>query len=281
MKINDLVDRNMNPAPWEEGENIPWNDPNFSRRMLKEHLSQKHNAASRTTSKINSQIKWIYKKLLPSRPCKILDLACGPGLYTNRLAKMGHESVGIDYSPASIEYARKQAKEKKLASTYKHADIREADFGNGFDLVMLIYGEFNIFKKPEAAEILSKAYAALNEGGKLLLEPHTFNALKKIGLQPPYWHSKEKGIFSDTPYICLTESFWRKKKKVTIIRYYIIDTNTHELSRHSQTFQAYTNDEYFSLLNKSGFDEIEFFLSLTGVEDDESGNLMAIIGRKT
>ena len=34
MIISDLVNRSMPPGPWEEGDNIPWNDPQFSRRML-------------------------------------------------------------------------------------------------------------------------------------------------------------------------------------------------------------------------------------------------------
>ena len=47
--LTDLIQRDIAPKPWAEGEKIPWNDPEFSRRMLKEHLSQKHDAASRRT----------------------------------------------------------------------------------------------------------------------------------------------------------------------------------------------------------------------------------------
>lgn len=45
MNLLDLFHRNPDPAPWQEGEKIPWHDPDFSRRMLREHLSQKHDAA--------------------------------------------------------------------------------------------------------------------------------------------------------------------------------------------------------------------------------------------
>ena len=44
MKLQDIVRRQSVPKPWAEGEKIPWNDPDFSRRMLDEHLSQEHNA---------------------------------------------------------------------------------------------------------------------------------------------------------------------------------------------------------------------------------------------
>jgi hypothetical protein len=32
--ILDIVDRNPTPAPWSEGDNFPWDDPGFSKRML-------------------------------------------------------------------------------------------------------------------------------------------------------------------------------------------------------------------------------------------------------
>ena len=46
--LTDLVHRAPIPLPWAEGDNIPWHDPEFSQRMLREHLSQAHDAASRS-----------------------------------------------------------------------------------------------------------------------------------------------------------------------------------------------------------------------------------------
>ncbi len=44
MNLLDRVHRTPVPAPWAEGEKIPWDDPAFSARMLVEHLSQAHAA---------------------------------------------------------------------------------------------------------------------------------------------------------------------------------------------------------------------------------------------
>ena len=102
MNLIDLINRTSNPEPWSEGDNIPWNDPGFSQRMLKEHLSQDHDAASRKFERIGQHVHWIHHNALDGKPGKLLDLGCGPGLYANRLAKLGHECIGIDFSPASI-----------------------------------------------------------------------------------------------------------------------------------------------------------------------------------
>jgi len=116
LKLLDVVHRHGDPKPWAEGEKIPWNDPDFSRRMLNEHLSQEHDAASRRFETIDNHVKWIHGQVLKANPTRVLDLGCGPGLYTNRLAKLGHHCVGIDFSPASIACAREQAEEAGLSN---------------------------------------------------------------------------------------------------------------------------------------------------------------------
>ena len=69
------------------------------------------------------------QNLLANCPCKILDLGCGPGLYASRLARLGHRVTGIDFSPASIRYARQQAEKAGLSCTYIELDLRSLEYG--------------------------------------------------------------------------------------------------------------------------------------------------------
>ena len=86
MNIKQLITRIETPEPWSEGEKIPWNDLEFSERMLEYHLAQEHDLASRRYEIIDRHVDWIHKKL--GKPSKILDLACGPGLYSIRLTRL-------------------------------------------------------------------------------------------------------------------------------------------------------------------------------------------------
>ena len=124
LDLMDIVLRDPKLQPWAEGEKIPWNEPGFSERMLREHLSQEHDWASRRASTIDKHVDWIHREVLSSRPSRILDLGCGPGLYASRLAKMGHACAGIDFSPASIAYAREYAQKANLRCSYQHEDVR-------------------------------------------------------------------------------------------------------------------------------------------------------------
>jgi SAM-dependent methyltransferase len=280
LKLLDIVRRESVPRAWAEGEKIPWNDPDFSRRMLDEHLSQEHDAASRRFEIVDRHVMWIHDQVLKGNPTRILDLGCGPGLYTNRLARLGHRCVGVDYSPASVAYARAEAEEAGLECAYIQQDIRTADYGDEYGLVMLIFGEFNVFRPEEARGILEKACRALVPNGFLLLEPHTFEAVVKIGEQPSSWYSTQKGLFSDEPHLCLQENFWDTEVNVAIQRYYIIDAAAGEVARHSASTQAYTNDQYGSLLAECGFGEVVFSPSLGGSAGSPEGDLMGVLSQK-
>lgn len=148
MDLVELVKRASSPSPWAEGDNIPWNDPEFSRRMLKEHLSQAHDAASRRFEIIDRQVNCIHTTLLDRLPTTILNLCCGPGLYAERLARLGHTIHGIDYSPASIEYAIEIARRDNLLCTYACQDIRHANFpeGNGWYCSFMVNSMSSVLK---------------------------------------------------------------------------------------------------------------------------------------
>jgi SAM-dependent methyltransferase len=278
--LPDIVERNPEPAPWSEGDNIPWNDPAFSERMLKEHLSQEHDAASRRFEKVDAHVAWIHSEVLQNQPGKILDLACGPGLYASRLARLGHQVTGIDYSPASIAYAQNTSQKEILACTYIHADLREADFGEDYDTAMLIYGEFNIFRPADIRQILRKALTALKPGGTLILEPHTFEIVQTIGQAAPSWHSALSGLFSADPHLVLEDHYWDSDHLTATTRIFVIDANTGNVIRYAQTFQAYTQVDYQNLLIECGFGKINFSPSLTGLIDPEQEQLFVITAVK-
>lgn len=281
MILSDILARRSPPEPWVEGENIPWNEPDFSRRMLREHLTQSHDLASRRSEKIDAHVEWIHREVLGGIPTKTLDLACGPGLYASRLARLGHRCVGIDYSPASIEYAREQAAEGGLACDFVHADIRAAEYGSGYGLAMLIFGEFNVFKPEDATRILLKAHKALDASGVLLLEAHTSGAMREFGQRPATWYSAASGLFSDSPHLCLQENFWDAESETVTRRYFIIDALTEEVARYAQSMKAYTDEQYRAVLEGAGFVDVRFLPSLIGREDVSQSDLMVITARRS
>ena len=278
--LMDVIQRSPKLEPWVEGEKIPWNNPGFSRRMLREHLSQEHDLASRRSITIQKHVDWIHREILHSQPGRILDLGCGPGLYSSRLAELGHACTGVDFSPASIEYAREYAQKARLSCLYQFEDVRKFDFDSGYDLVMFIYGEFNVFNPRDSELILKKSQAALQPGGSLLLEVHTFNVVHRMGVETSSWYSADSGLFSDRPHLCLQENFWDEAQSVATLRYFIVDAQTGQVTRYASSTQAYTRDQYLDLLKASGFHEIEIFPALSGDIDLPQSDLFVIQAHK-
>lgn len=256
--ILDIVNRNQRPEAWSEGDKIPWNDPDFSARMLREHLAQDHDAASRRLETVERHVAWIHGRLLQGRPARMLDLGCGPGLYAQRLAMLGHSVVGVDFGPASIEYAREQARQAGLTVDYRLGDARQVDFGGPYDFVMMIYGEINAFNPADAALLMRKACAALKPGGVLLLEAQTFEAVKDEGHAAPGWFSASSSLFSDQPHVYLEEHFWDDALHATTFRYYVIDAASGQVTQCSSSSKAYTDEEFTAQLEQSGFEDVQF-----------------------
>lgn len=121
----------------DEGK-IPWDEPAFSQRMLENHLSQDHDWASRRLTVIEQQVTWITRQLPGG--ARILDLGCGPGFYTRLLAERGFHCTGVDFSPASITWARQQAQAANLNIDYIQQDIRTYHPTEPFDFIMMTFG---------------------------------------------------------------------------------------------------------------------------------------------
>jgi len=282
MDLNRIIDRKTPPTPWEEGENIPWHDPAFSELMLKQHLDQGHDAASRRLEKIDEQVRWIHGRLLAGQPTHILDLACGPGLYTERLAGLGHKCVGIDYAPASITYASDQADKDSLACTYQLADVRDAEYGAKLRLVMMVNGQINVFRRSDARNILTKAFAALTDGGLILLEPQRFATVEGEAKKGPSWWSVPGGLhlFAKGPHLCLEEHFWDAEARTGTTRFFVIDSAGEDVAAYAMSNEAYLDNEFKDMLTDVGFEDVQFFESLIGVEDKSQYFNLVIVARK-
>ncbi len=281
MKLKELTKRRRPPEPWTETAGLPWDEPDFSERMLAEHLSQDHDWASRRDEIIDRQVAWLQKSVLVERPSRILDLGCGPGLYLQRLAALGHHCEGIDFSPASIAHARKTAAAADLEIHYRHEDLRNADLGEGFDLVMMIWGEFNVFSPGQANDLLHRASAALAPGGRILLEVSRFEDIRNLGCIAPHWVTVDSGLFANRPHLRLEESFWDEERRVAIQCFHIVDLASSRLSSHMISSQAYEEDELRRLLVTAGFSGLTRHSSLTGLADADTMELVVFVGEKS
>lgn len=280
MTLLDLIKaRTPRPELWSGAYKIPWDEPEFSRRMLELHLAQDHDWASRPFETIDEHVRFIHEALAERKPCRILDLACGPGLYAQRLASLGHECVGIDFSPASIEYAKKTNSQPDRCR-FELGDLRTSEFGEDYDIALMIYGEFNAFSPDEIRGIVARACAALRPGGRILIEAHTPEEIARTGRTPKSWYSAESGLFSEEPHVCLIENTWHEAERTAESTFFVIDGATGEVAMYRNTLLQHTLAGYHELMTASGFDEVEVMSAWSDGPPSAEDQLLLVRGRK-
>ncbi len=202
--------------------------------------------------------------MLPTLPDCLISPAA-PGFTPFAWQEDDCECVGVDFSPASIRHAKEiVAAESDLSCTFHHADVRDGFPGEGFDLVMMIYGQFNVFPRDRGLEILKKAHGALKPGGALLLEIQTLEQIRQAGETAPSWYTASSGLFSGAPHLVLQENFWDEDAGASTNRFSIIDAQTGAVSSHALSNEAYTEHELKDALRWAGFMNVERFPSLSG-----------------
>lgn len=250
--VDRLVDR---PPVTGVGGKIPWHEPAFSARMLREHLDQSHDRASRAMPTIDGHVRWIFDELLDGRPGSVLDLGCGPGLYSERLARLGCRCRGVDISPASIRHAGAVATADGLDCEYVLGDVLTADLGRDHDLAMMLFGEFNTFPRAEARHLLERIAVSLRPGGILLVEAHTFDSVVAEGVTAPGWFTASQGLFSEQPHLVLSEHDWDPGHRVATSRIHVA-ADTGRVDQYTEALHAYRDDEYLQEADVAGYDDV-------------------------
>ena len=261
-----LSQRPYPPKPWLDDGNLPWNEPAFSERMLREHLDQSHGAASRTAAEREAQLAFMWDKLDLVDGRRVLDMTCGPGLYAVWLAEQGCFVTGVDFSPASIAYARELAQAANVAeqTVFVEQDVRQMDYGRGdFDIALFIYGQLSVFKREEAWALLQKIAKALTPGGKLIIELLNQD---KIDKKPGnWWFTDDKGLWGERPFLHLGERFWIEEEKLSIDRFYTLDLETAISYEINLCDQSYAVDEMVSMLQQAGFVQVDVYPAWDGL----------------
>lgn len=96
--------------------------------------------------------------------CTILDVGCGGGILTEALARSGAQITGIDLSEASLEIARRHAKEQGLNIDYRYESIEQVaeKHAGKFDVITCMEMLEHV---PAPDKIISACSRLLKPGG--------------------------------------------------------------------------------------------------------------------
>lgn len=100
----------------------------------------------------------------------VLDAGCGTGRFSHYLSAKGADVLGIDFSSASIELAKKQPKNESLKLDFEVRSVFDIHEENKYDMIMT-FGVLTIACKnrQELSAVMKNMHRALKNGGKILL----------------------------------------------------------------------------------------------------------------
>jgi 2-polyprenyl-3-methyl-5-hydroxy-6-metoxy-1,4-benzoquinol methylase len=239
-----------------------WTDEHTSKQMLTYHLNTDIDVSSRRGEFIDQSVAWIASHFNIESGSRIADFGCGPGLYANRLAHLGANVTGIDFSKRSIEYARGVAAQSSLAIEYVHRNYLEFETEDRFDLILMIMCDFCALSPPQRMTMLTKFHSLLLPGGSVLLDVYSLNTFKQLEEATSFGVNLLDGFWSANKYYGFLNTFKYDDAKVALDKYTIVEPG--------RTRTVYNWLQYFSPealqneLVEAGFTQQELYADVAG-----------------
>jgi SAM-dependent methyltransferase len=257
-------------------EDLPWSDPAFSERMLREHLNQDHDLASRRLETIDRQVDLLVGWLGVGAGSSLLDVTCGPGLVARVFARYGMAVTGVDVAPAAIRHAREIT--AGMGCTFIEADVRNVELPeHAFDAAIFLYGQCEVPQPEGLIAILAGIRRSLRPGAPLAVEARVASAIQRTS--GTVWHTGHDGLFGPGVQLVLTESGWDEAARATVERHHVLTADTGELRVIGSTARALEPAELESILAGAGFPSVEFHAGWDGLAFDNSTDWLVAVGR--
>ena len=273
----DILQALEKPPLYTKTKGEFWNDSYISQQMLKAHLDPEFEGASRKLEFIESSASRIKELVPPAEFSSLLDVGCGPGLYTERFSRQGYRVTGIDFSRRSIEYARRSAAGQGLDIAYFCQDYLEMSFREPFDFATMIYCDYGALSDVDRKGLMNRIYRQLKPGGKFLFD--VFSVVTYDSFQE-----------AQTWEVCPQGGFWREEGYVALCGQYrypnlvTLKQTTVLSDRGMMTYQlwdtCFTRESLRKEAEESGFKVCGIFGDIAGMPYREDSPTLAVLLEK-
>ncbi|MER8226381.1 class I SAM-dependent methyltransferase [Streptomyces sp. NPDC094143] len=198
---------------------------------------------------------------------RVLDLCCGPGVFTVPLARRGHDVTGVDLSPAMLDRARKRSADAGERVTYVQADARAYEAPGCFDVVLNMFTSFGYFEDPaDNAHVLRTMYTCLAPGGILVLDLAGKELLARK-VTPPKVVQRGEDLMVQTDTVL--DDWARLRSDWVLVR-------GERITRASLVWFVYSAVELRRMVEEAGFSRVEVFGGFDGRPYDENAERLIL-----
>jgi len=202
------------------------------------------------------------------KPQLVLELACGTGSVTSRLAKKGYEMIGVDISAEMLAVAV----DKGGDVLYLCQDMREFELYGTVDCVLCLCDGLNyILDKRDLLRVFKLVKNYLNPNGLFIFDMNTQYKYENTLGGRTFVEMEDNAAY-------IWQNYYDKKRHVNeyAVTFFVEDTENGVYKRfeeaHSQ--RAYSPEEVCKIATKAGLDVL-------GVYDLDKPSILRLPKKKT
>jgi SAM-dependent methyltransferase len=201
----------------------------------------------------------------------ILDLCCGQGRHSVRLAQSGYRVFGLDYSETLLSEARRVAAEAGVDVHFAQGDMREIPWRERFDAVINLFTAFGYFaEESQNQRVLDGICRALKPGGKFLIEITHCDWLMPV-FQARDWRD------IDGTLVWEERRFDPVAGTNTSTRWWRTDEG---MRSHSHTVRIYTATELRAMIREAGLVPVAYHGGLDGSDFRRDSQRLVILAER-
>ena len=186
---------------------------------------------------------------------RLLDLACGTGELSVRLAQDGFTVTGVDLSEDMLAVAQAKAEDSGVRIPFFQQDMANLEGQAQFDVISILCDSLNYLQTEEEVKAtFLNVFQHLTNEGIFIFDVHSLYKIDHLFINQTYASSEE--IVS---YIWNSFAGENPNSVEHELSFFVLDEETGKYERFDELhFQrTYTVEQYSSWLMEAGFDLLE------------------------
>lgn len=207
----------------------------------------------------------------------VLELGCGTGTMTRKMAQKGYDMIGIDISEDMLSIARERSDENNDGILYLCQDMREFELYGTVAAIICVCDTINYMVTTEdLLKVFRLAGNYLDPGGLFIFDMDTIYLYENVLGDKTTYYEHEKGSF------IWENSFYPDEKinEVNLTMFIKQKNNLYSKHQETHTRRAYELETIHRLLDEAGLDMIGAYHELTDEEPRPDSERIYIIAKE-
>lgn len=194
---------------------------------------------------------------------RVLEAACGPGLFLEMMAIGGYNMLGFDLNPAMVKYSNKRLREQGISITKAYAviaNMKNFEFDQKFDAGFVCINSLGYLKTDQ--DIISHFKSmnnVLNKGAIYIVEISCkCDDIKNEKKVDETWHVKEEQVEIDLRWVIKSYDANKRLRNIDF-KMVVNDNGNQTVVEEEHELRLWIFEEFREFARSGGFEIVGIF----------------------